>query len=81
MIPGPGRIIEELVDQSRCRRNFADRKGRLGQALERRRERLHMGDLPGHQELQCVLTACVIAEINEALINDLRARFRRDIAA
>jgi hypothetical protein len=40
-----------------------------------------MRDFAGHQELQGVLAAGVIAEIDESLVDDLGARFRRDIAA
>src|ERR1700682_1257523 len=36
---------------------------------------------PRHQELQGILSARVIAEIDEPLIDDLGTRFRRDIAA
>ena len=52
-----GRVVEELVHQARRRRNLADREARLVHALERRGERLHVGDFARHQELQRVLGA------------------------
>ena len=76
-----GAIIEELVDQSRRRRNFADRKARLAHAFESRSERLHVGDFARHQELQCVAGADILAEIDQPLVHNLRAGFGRDIAA
>src|SRR6185312_14566215 len=63
------------------RRNFADAEGRLLHALKREGESLHMCDLTSHQELQGVLAAGVVAEIDQAFIDDLRARFGRNIAA
>ncbi|MET4799686.1 hypothetical protein ABIA96_002253 [Bradyrhizobium sp. LB11.1] len=38
-------------------------------------------DFPGHQELQGVLGAGVIAEIDQTFIDDLGPRFRGDVAA
>ena len=40
-----------------------------------------MGNFPGHQELQGVLGAGVIAEIDQAFVDDLGPRFRGDVAA
>jgi hypothetical protein len=40
-----------------------------------------MSDFAGHQELQGILCACVVAEIDQPLIDDLGARFRGDIVA
>ena len=81
MIAGAGGIVEELIDQSRRRRDAADAERRLAHAFERQRERLHVGDFAGHQELQRVLGAGVVAEIDQPLVDDLGARFGRDVAA
>src|SRR4029450_11972098 len=75
-----GRIVEELVDQAGGRRNLADGEPWLLEALERRSERLHMGDLARHQELQGVLGAGVAREINQAFVDDLGACLGGDIA-
>ena len=56
-------------------------KRRFAHALERGRERLHMGDLARHQELQRILGAGVIAEVDQPLIDDLGAGLGRDVAA
>jgi hypothetical protein len=40
-----------------------------------------VGDFPGHQELQRVLGAGVIREVDEPLIDDFRAGFGGDVAA
>ena len=54
---------------------------RLLHALERGRESLHMGDFPRHQELKRILGAGVVAEIDQALVDDLGPRFGGDVAA
>ena len=61
--------------------NAADAERRLAHAFQRACERPHMGDFARHQELQRVLGAGVVAEIDQALIDDLGARFGGDIAA
>ena len=60
---------------------LADREGRLLHALQRGRERLHVRDLARHQELQRVLGAGVVAEVDQALVDDLGPRFGGDVAA
>ena len=81
MIAFAGRVVEELVDQLRRRRDLSDAERRLAHAFQRERERPHMGDLARHQELQRILGAGVAAEIDQALVDDLRARLGGDIAA
>ena len=73
-------IVEILIDKSRRRRNPANRERRLAQALQSRGERLHVRDLARHQELQSVDRARIVGEIDQPFVDDLRARFRRDIA-
>ena len=80
-VAGARRVIVELVDDAGARRDAADREGRLLHALERCREGLHVGDLARHEELQRILGARIVAEIDEPLIDDLGARLRRDVAA
>jgi hypothetical protein len=80
-VAGACRVIVELVDDAGTRRNAPHREGRLLHALERCREGLHVGDLARHEELQRILGARIVAEIDEALINDLGACLRRDVAA
>ena len=63
------------------RRDAADDEGRLSQAFQRGRERLHVGDLAGHQELQRILCAGIIAEIDQPLVDDLGAGLGGDVAA
>jgi hypothetical protein len=48
---------------------------------ERGRKRPHVGDLASHEELQRVLCAGVIAEVDQPLIHDFGAGLGRDIAA
>ena len=79
--PCTGGVVEVLVDQHRCRRNLADREARLPQAFERGGEGLHVRDLTGHQELQRVLGPGIVAEVDEALVDDLGARFGGDVAS
>jgi hypothetical protein len=69
--PRPGRIIEELVDKTGCRRKLFDREGRLFHAFKRCRECLHMGDSARHKELERVLRASIVAEINQPLMTIL----------
>src|SRR4029077_15814876 len=64
MLASAGGIVEKLVDQSRRRCDAADAEGRLAQAFERERKRLHMGDFSSHQKLQGVLGARVVAEVD-----------------
>lgn len=78
---GTGRVVEELVHEARRRRDLADGERRLRHALQSRGERLHVGDFARHQELQGVLGAGVVAEIDQAFVNDLGAGFSRDVAA
>ena len=40
-----------------------------------------MGDLAGHEELQRVLRAGIVAEIDQALVDDLGPRLGGDVAA
>jgi len=40
-----------------------------------------MRDFARHQELQGILSAHIVAEVDQPLVNDLRARFGRDVAA
>ena len=53
----------------------------LAHALQRRRERLHVRDLARHQELECVLGAGVVGEVDQPLVDDLRAGLGGDVAA
>ena len=55
--------------------------GGLPMLSSARAERAHVGDLARHQKLKRILGAGVPAEIDQALVDDLRARFGRDIAA
>ncbi|MGY3469810.1 hypothetical protein ACVW0I_006681 [Bradyrhizobium sp. LM6.11] len=81
MVACAGGIVEELVDEAGRRGEAADAERRLAHAFERQRERLHVRDLAGHQELQRVLAAGVIAEIDQPLVDDLGPRLRGDVAA
>lgn len=81
MVAGAGGIVEELVHEAGRRRDAADAERWLAHALERERERLHVRDLAGHQELQRVLAAGVVAEIDQPLVDDLGPRLRGDVAA
>ena len=76
-----GRVVEELIDEPRRRRDLPDREAWLAHAFERRGERLHVGDLTRHQELQRVLGAGVGGEVDQALVDDLGARLGGDVAA
>ena len=44
-------------------------------------ESLHMRDLACHQELQCNLGAGIVTKIYEALVDNLRPGFGRNVAA
>ena len=81
MVALSGRIVEELIDQTGGGSNFPDGEARLAHALQRRGERLHVGDFARHQELQRILGADIVAEIDQSLVDDLRAGLGRDVAA
>src|SRR6202453_5253985 len=81
MIALAGRVIEELVDQLGRRSNLADAQRRLSNTFQGETECSHMGDLPRHQKLQCILGAGIAAEIDQTLINDLGARLGGDVTA
>ena len=81
LVAGAGGIVEELVYETGCRCDATDTERGLAHAFERKGKRLHVGDFPCHQELQGVLGASVVAEIDQPLIDDFGARFGRDIAA
>lgn len=70
-----------MIDQVASGRDFSDGERLLAHALERQRESLHVRDLASHQQLQCVLCAGVVAEIDQTLVNNLGARFGSDVAA
>src|SRR3954451_11753974 len=76
----PRRIVEDLIDEALCRSNFADDERRLSHAFQSKRKHAHMRDFTGHQKLQRILCASVIAEIYQALIDDLCTSFGRDVA-
>ena len=57
------------------------REGGLVHAFQCGRKRLHVGDFAGHQELQRVLGSGIVAEIDEALVDDFGPRFGGDVAA
>jgi hypothetical protein len=80
MIAGASGIVEKLVYETGCGRDATDTERGLAHAFERKQECLHMGDFPCHQELQGVLGASIVAEIDEPLIDDFGAGFGRDIA-
>ena len=44
-------------------------------------ERLHVRDLARHQELQRVLRAGIVGEVDQPLVDDLGPRFGGDVAA
>jgi hypothetical protein len=52
----------------------------LAHAFEGEREGLHMRDFAGHKELQCVLRAGIVGEIDDPLVDDLCAGFCGDVA-
>src|SRR3954471_23031726 len=81
VVPCPGRIVEELVDELGRGRDFSNAEGRLAHALQRKGERPHMGDLSRHEELERVLGTRVTTEIDEPLVDDFRSRLCGDIAA
>ena len=62
-------------------RDLADRKPVLAHAVQRRGKRLHVRDLARHQELQRILRADVVAEVDQPLVDDLGARLGGDVAA
>ena len=75
------RVIEKLIDQTWRWRDLSDREPRLSQAFQGGRERFHMSDLARHQELQRIFRSCIVGEIDEPLVNDLRSRLGCDVAA
>jgi hypothetical protein len=75
------RIVEELIDQFRRRRNAANAERGLAHAFQRKRESPHVRDFPRHEELKRVFGARVAAEIDQPFVDDLRAGFGRNIAA
>ncbi|MGX1213608.1 hypothetical protein AB7M42_003873 [Bradyrhizobium diazoefficiens] len=81
VVAGSRRIVEELVHEAGRRRDAADAERGLVHAFQRARERLHVGDLPRHQELQGVLGARVVAEIDQPFVDYLGAGLRSDVAA
>src|SRR5205823_10266232 len=56
-------------------------QSRLTHACERRHEGLHVSDLAGHEELQSVNRSTVLTKIDEAFVDDFRARLGRDVAS
>jgi hypothetical protein len=81
MVASAGGIVEELINQARRWRYSTDAERRLAHAFQGRGERLHVGDFARHQELQRILGAGIVAEIDQPLIHDLRAGFGGDVAA
>ena len=63
----------------RC--DLANREAVPIHAVERRSECLHVRDLARHQELQGVLRTDIVAEIDEAFVDDLGAGLSGDVAA
>ncbi len=53
----------------------------FAQAFQRQHERLHVRDLARHQELQRVLAAGVVAEVDQPLVDDLGPGLGGDVAA
>ncbi len=76
-----GGVVEELIDELRGRGDLSDAERRLAHALQGLSERAHVGDLARHQKLKGILRAGILAEIDQALVDDLRARFGGDVAA
>src|SRR5277367_3272061 len=76
-----GGIVEVLVDQSWRGVDLADGKAVFAQALERRGERLHVCDFASHEELQCVFRPGIVAEVDEALVDNLGPSLGGNVAA
>ena len=81
MVALAGRIVEELIDELRRRRDASDGEGWNSHAFESRAERLHVRDLARHQELQRVFGAGVPAKADQTLVDNLRPRFGCDVTA
>src|SRR5579872_1856469 len=75
------RILKVLVNQTWSRSELANGKSVFSQALERRGERFHVGDLTGHQELQGIDRARIVTKVDKPLINNLGASFGGDVTA
>ena len=76
-----GRIVEELIDDAGCGGDFTDLQRIFSHAFKGGHESFHVGDFARHQELQSVLGAGVVAEVDEAFIDNFGAGFGGDVAA
>lgn len=70
-----------MIHDIGCGWNVADGERIFGEAIQRGGESLEMGDFARHKELERILGAGVVAEIDEAFVNDFGAGFSGDVAA
>src|SRR3954471_18863603 len=75
VVPFSGRIVEKFINNVRTRRNFTYFQWIFTEAFQGSHECLHVRDLPRHQELQRILRAGVVAEIDQPFVDDLGAGF------
>lgn len=74
------RHVEVDPREFRRARQLALRKIRLDR-MQRLLDPLLMGDFTGHEEAKRVLDARIVGHVDQPLIDDLCARFRRDVGA
>jgi hypothetical protein len=66
-----GRSIEVLIHNTRRRLQHANGERLLLHTLYRSLEGLHVSDLSGHQELQCIDRSRIVSVVYETLVHDL----------
>src|SRR6185437_2750124 len=81
LIAYPAGVVEIHVHQARRRRYVPDGKPVFPQTFKRGSECFHVSDLTSHEELERVFGSRVITEVDQALVNDFRARFCGNIAS
>jgi hypothetical protein len=68
---GASGVVEELIYEAGRGSDPPDAEGRFAHAIEGKCEGLHMGDFADHKELQDVLRAGVLSEVDQTFVDDL----------